>query len=356
MALPSDVCRLLEQTFGPGGEAAVIRAPGRVNLIGEHIDYHGLPVLPIAIGRGIRLAFRRRADRRIRALSWPTSRRSFEWTRELEPAIVGDWENYLRAAAMAVGDRWGIGRGMDAAIVSDLPPAAGLASSSALIVAATLALLRANGQNATFDELMEVLPEGEQFVGTRGGGMDHAASLASRPGHASLIEFRPVRVHHIPVPPHWRFLAAHSMVKAQKSGAARERFNAARVAGEASGHVSSEASRVEAAVAAMRRDDAPEFGRLMVESHSSLRDQLGVSCTELDLLVEAALASGADGARLTGAGFGGCAVVLTSDDRLESVRQGLIDRFYQGRADFDAAQHLIDAQPAAGALWEESTL
>src|SRR5688572_9583988 len=156
----------------------MISAPGRVNPIGEHIDYHGLPVLPMAIGRGVRLTYQARADRRISVASPRYGRREFEWTPDLTPVAVGDWENYLRAAAQAVSGKWGAGRGVDAEVESNLPPAAGLSSSSALLVAMTLALLRANGYEPAFEELMEVLPEGEQFVGTRGGGMDHAACLA----------------------------------------------------------------------------------------------------------------------------------------------------------------------------------
>src|SRR6185312_1822780 len=169
----------------------LVTVPGRANLIGEHIDYHGLPVLPIALRRSIRLRFTPRADREIRAASASYGERAFQWTARLEPAAPGDWENYLRAAAQTVAGRWGVGRGLDACVESDLPAAAGLSSSSALLVAFTLALLRANGIEATFAELMDVLPDGEQFVGTRGGGMDHAAVLGSRAGCASLLGFDP---------------------------------------------------------------------------------------------------------------------------------------------------------------------
>ena len=100
---------------------------------------------------------------------------------------------------------------MDAEIASNLPPAAGLSSSSALIVAFALCLLAANGIEAGFEDLMAILPEGEHFVGTRGGGMDHAAILASRAGCASLIEFAPLGVRHIAVPGDWAFLVAHSL-------------------------------------------------------------------------------------------------------------------------------------------------
>jgi len=374
----------LVQTFGPSAaETWVVSAPGRVNLIGEHIDYHGLPVLPIAIPRRIRVAFRARTDRRIRAVSTAEyCLREFEWTPRLAPTAAGDWENYLRAAAEAVGRKWGAGAGVDAAVVSDLPPAAGLASSSALMVAFTLGLLQANQRRASFEELMEILPEGEQFVGTRGGGMDHAASLASREGCASLIEFEPLSVRPIPVPKDWHFLVAHSLQTAEKSGAAREAYNACRAAGTAALkrlgfasyraaieepdsveklppgperdsflHVTSEALRVRAAVNALEGDDAGRFGRLLWESHASLRDRLRVSSAALDQLVEIAMESGALGARLTGGGFGGCAVVFCRKRDLPAVRGGLIDRYYSGRPEFDAQRHLIDAPPGPGALF-----
>jgi galactokinase len=372
----------LLRLFGAGSEPGLVEAPGRVNLIGEHIDYHRLAVLPVALDRRIRVAFRARHDARIRAVSARYGPREFQWTAPLAPVARGDWENYLRAAAQAVAGRWGAGKGVDAVIESDLPAAAGLSSSSALIVAFTLALLKANELEASFAELMEILPDGEQFVGTRGGGMDHAASLESRAGCASLVEFAPLSVRHIRVPEGWSFLVAHSLQTAEKSGNVGEEFNLRRsgsttalarlgfssyrealpLALEAASrlpsgaerdaflHVTSEALRVRAAVAAMEGGDAAAFGRLLLESHASLRDRLRVSCPALDQLVEAAMESGALGARLTGAGFGGCVVVLCRAADRPAVRRGLVDRFYAGRAGFDEQIHLMDVRPAPGAL------
>jgi galactokinase len=361
-------------------------APGRVNLIGEHIDYHGLAVLPMALRRRVEVTYRPRADRRIVADSDSYGRREFEWSERLTPVAAGDWENYLRAAAQAVGSRWGVMRGAEAMVISDLPAAAGLSSSSALLVAFTLALLDANGCEASFEELMEILPDGEQFVGTRGGGMDHAAALASKAGCATLVEFAPLAVRHIPVPRDWSFLVAHSLQTAEKSGAARSEYNLRRAAGDTALarlglrhyrdvlenadqaavkldagpqrdsflHTTGEALRVRAAVHAMECEDCETFGTLLLESHASLRDRLRVSSPALDKLVEGAMESGAVGARLTGAGFGGCAVVLCRAWDAASVRRELIDHYYAGRSEFDESRHLIDAVPGPGALHSET--
>jgi galactokinase len=360
-------------------------APGRVNLIGEHIDYHGLPVLPMALRRCVQVTYGPRADRRIVAESASYGRREFEWSEHLTPVAAGDWENYLRAAAQAIGGKWGVMRGVTATVTSDLPAAAGLSSSSALLVAFTLALLEANGRNTSFEELMEILPDGEQFVGTRGGGMDHAAALGSKAGCATLVEFAPVAVRHIPVPRDWAFLVAHSSQTAEKAGAARAEYNLRRAAGDTALarlglpsyrdalanaeefaakldagpqrdsflHTTSEALRVTAAVRAMERGDCETFGRLLTESHASLRDRLRVSCPALDALVEAAMESGAVGARLTGAGFGGCAVVLCRAAEAAGVRRGLVERFYSRHRAFDESIHLVDAVPGPGALHPE---
>ncbi len=384
-----DPGQLLEQRYGAGAAPAVVAVPGRVNLIGEHVDYHNLPVLPMAIQRSIRVAYRVRNDRQIRAASTVFGDRAFEWTAQLEPSAAGDWVNYVKAAAQAVEGKWHLAYGIDAAVVSDLPPAAGLSSSSALLVAFTLALLRANDVQATFEELMEVLPEGEYFVGTRGGGMDHAAVLAGRQGCALLINFAPITVAPVPIPKEWAFLVAHSLSNAEKSGAVKAEYNSRRTAGtralvklrlasfreavEQYGveelkhlaasrlddeverrcflHVVTEAARVARAAGALERGDADEFALVLNAGHASVRDDLRISCPALDRLTEAALASGALGARLTGAGFGGCAVVFCHAADRERVAAGLVERYYSKHSGFDPAVHLMVATPSAGALF-----
>jgi galactokinase len=172
--------------------------------------------------------------------------------------------------------------------------------------------------------------------------MDHAAVLASRPGSALLLRFGPLQMEPIQIPPGWAFIVAHSLTVAEKSGPDKEQYNSRRVAGMnalrkpavpgyqealcrksehdltslsddergAFLHVTSETKRVESAVNALQNDQIEEFGRLLSASHASLRDQLRVSNRALDERVECALDCGALGARLTGAGFGGCAIIL----------------------------------------------
>jgi galactokinase len=366
----------------------IIRVPGRVNLIGEHIDYHQLPVLPVAIQRHIAIEFRPRADLRIHAVSADPrfGPREFDAMADLRPSPPGDWENYIKAAAQAIATKWTLTRGIDAEVTSDLPPAAGLSSSSALLTAFTLALLQANDIPATFEELMDILPEGEHFVGTRGGGMDHAAVLAARAGSALVVRFDPITTEDVPIPEDWALIAAHSLVTAEKSGAVRAEYNARRTSGtnalerlgftdyrqvvairsaeeleeaasELQGdersaflHVTLEALRVNDAVAALRAADAEAFGRVLNASHDSARDLLRISCPELDRLVDIARSAGALGARLTGAGFGGFAVIACLAADRERIAAEIESRFYAGAKDYDPAVHLIHVQPSAGAL------
>jgi galactokinase len=340
-----------------------IFAPGRVNLIGEHIDYHRLPVLPVALDRGIRLRWRSLPDGVVRYESTQGyAAGEFGLAASIERAEAGHWSNYLRAAAQATVEHWKLTGGIAVEVSSDLPPASGLSSSSALVVAATLALLEANGVSAGLEELMAVLPEAEHYVGTRGGGMDHAICLAGRRGEASLIEFAPVlRVTQIPLPRDWALVLMDSGVRAEKSAGVREAYNERRRAGaealrllgfdsyraaldagadsEQRGlpelerrcfrHVMREARRVETACQALRQADLDAFAAALNESHASLRDDLGVSCRELDGVVEYAVLNGARGARLTGAGFGGYALAVVEanecDRFLDAMRSGYSD-------------------------------
>ena len=378
--------------------ARVARAPGRVNLIGEHIDYCGLPVFPMALSRGVRIAFERRANRGTRLVNADArfAPSFFTVDAEIPPAPAGDWSNYARAAVQALARRFPDLRGVDALVQSDLPIAAGLSSSSALVVAMALAILHANGVTVAPLELMELLAQGERYVGTAGGGMDQAIILGAQAGCASRIDFNPLRLTPTAVPADWRFIVAWSLVPAEKSGGARQAYNertrgcdearrlvARRLGrredityadllavhpvaellavseGTLSGvlarrfrHVVTEGTRVPQAEAAMAAGDFAAFGRLLDASHQSLRDDYEVSHSELDRLVELAREAGAVGARLTGAGFGGSIVALCRVERAPEVVSALRERFYAPRgaaAGADVGRHLFMAEPSAGA-------
>jgi galactokinase len=356
--------------------ALLVQAPGRINLIGEHVDYCGLPVFPMAIQRGTTIAARPRSDRvvRITNLDPQFEPREFSLGTDIPPRPAGDWGNYAQASAQALVRRYGELRGVDAVVGSDLPIAAGLSSSAALVVAAAVTLLAASGVAYEPLELMDLLAEGERYVGTAGGGMDQAISVGARAGHATRIDFNPLRLSHTALPGSWRFVVAWSLVRAEKSGAARRAYNERtketaearaivarrlglppatpyrellagqplaalldsasalpRPLGARFRHVVSEAVRVGDAVAAVGRGDLATFGRLLDASHASLRDDYEVSSPELDRLVVIAREAGAAGARLTGAGFGGCIVAVTDLGRVADVLNALQRDYYAAR-------------------------
>ena len=411
-------------------------APGRVNLIGEHTDYNGLPVLPIAIDRDIRVDFQVVDDPVVR-LDSPSARFApfaFQLKRPIKAAAQGDWSNYVRAAARGLLEQGiPLERGIEGTASGDVPIASGLSSSSALVVASALALLKANGievgggpeaiapapgrdheramrrrTSLSRLELAALMARAERFVGLEGGGMDQAACLHGVAGHALRIEFDPLRVTPVPVPDGWRWVVASSLVRAEKSAGARDMYNerarqcrealAASVRAAAGGqaansgnratntapayndlvsagdphgllrrvrrilspvlfrrfrHVVTEGRRVALAEQAMHGGDLHRFGDLMVQSHESLRDDYEVSTDELDAIVAVALEAGAAGARLTGAGFGGCAVALCDDSTVEPVMEALTARFYEPRLGGPpTTDMLFVGKPSAGARAE----
>src|SRR2546427_344271 len=273
----------------------MVRAPGRVNLIGEHIDYCGLSVFPMALRRSVRIEFSPRSDREMRLANRDPgfAPSAFAVSESIPPGPAGDWSNYARAAAQALAQRFPGLRGIDALVESDLPIAAGLSSSSALLVAIALAIMHANRVTMPSLELMELLARGERYVGTAGGGMDQAIILGARAGYASRIDFHPLRLTPTAVPTGWQFIVAWSLVHAEKSGAARQAYN-----------------------------ERTRQGR----------------------------EAGAAGARLTGAGFGGSIVALCRVERAPEVVSALREKFYapRGAAD-DVERHVFAAEPSGGA-------
>jgi galactokinase len=382
-----------------GKTPALVRAPGRVNLIGEHIDYCGLSVFPMAVQRNVRMVFHTRTDREVHLSNRDPAfgPSTFTLSETIAPAPAGDWGNYARAAAQALVPRFPDLQGIDAQVESDLPIAAGLSSSSALVVAVALALLHANGVTMAppdLIDLMDLLARGERYVGTAGGGMDQSIILGAQAGCASRIDFHPLRLTPTAVPDDWRFIVAWSMVHAEKSGAVGQQYNerprqadeARRLVAARLGHpedtsypallaaapleqlleaaaklqpgvlarrfrhVVTESMRVRQAEAALAGQDLAVFGQLLNDSHQSLRDDYEVSHAELDRLVEVAREAGAVGARLTGAGFGGSIVALCPAGRAAEVLDTLKERFYAPRGAAGAAErYAFAAEPSGGA-------
>jgi galactokinase len=376
-----------------------------VNLIGEHTDYNGLPVLPMALRREIRILFLPRDDRTLRIINRNREfgRREFHLATEIPPDPSGDWGNYLKAPCQALERRFGPLRGFDALLTSSLPVASGLSSSSALVIAVGRALLEVNDLKLPTLEFAEIMARAERYTGTRGGGMDQAISVCAKQGHATRIEFDPLEMAYAPVPKNWRFVVAHTLVRAEKSGPAKEAYNRrTRECADALSliqeallekdpeletplsyrglleracpedlvelgesrlqgtllrrfrHVVTEGARVYDAEQALRRDDPLTFGLSMNASHESLRNDYEVSSPELDTLVGLALEAGAAGARLTGAGFGGCMVALTDSQRVQSVMEALREGYYQKREpNLPVRDVLFLAEPSEGASIRE---
>jgi galactokinase len=382
--------------FGGADPERLIRAPGRVNLIGEHTDYNGLPVFPIAIQYAISIVSRTRSDAHVRLVNRDArfDAVEFELSDDIPHSPPGHWGNYVKAAAQALYRDHGVRRGFDGVLESTVPVATGLSSSSALVVSSGLTLLEHTGTAVDRMQLMDEFARAEVYVGTKSGGMDQAICVGAKPGHACRIDFAPLRLQHVPVPDGWTFVVASTLIRAEKSGAAKAAYNQrteeCRAALDAVSevldgarrtnyaalmndrsvdellavadraldapllerfrHVVTEADRLVKAIDAMQRNDSAHFGRLMVGSHESLRDDYEVSCAELDQLVELCMAAGAHGARLTGAGFGGCIVALTAEDRAADLLAALTEGYYASRLDGPpSARELFIAVPSGGA-------
>jgi galactokinase len=298
-----------------------VRAPGRVNLIGDHTDYNDGFVLPMAID----------LDCRVRGQATSGELR-------LRFAQGGD-ANSLRIAE-AVRDGLGVRRGLDAEVSSTVPIGGGLSSSSALAVALATAFAEAAEIRVEPRELARVCQVAETAAtGVPGGIMDQLTSAMGVRGHALLVDCRSLEVTPVALPDDLAVIVADSGIPRRLADSAYAERRAACVAVAArlalpalrdataeqvaddarARHVVSENARVLAAADALTRGDIDAMGRLMLESHASLRDDYEVSTPELDVLVDRFVAAGAAGARLTGAGFGGCVVAVARADAAAGV-------------------------------------
>jgi galactokinase len=384
---------------GPG-PATFVRAPGRVNLIGEHTDYNHGYVLPMALDKDTVLVVRRRSDAHVRLWNIEAERfaaREFDAGATIPAGPLGDWGNYVKAAAQAIYvHSQGALHGMDVLVAGadplGAPRAAGLSSSSALLVVTALALCHTNEIALSGVALARLCSEAEWYVGTRGGIMDQFISVLAQRGHALLLDCRPqvnaqtgaaeYAQELVRIPDGYRVIICNSGVQRQKTrsqynvrvaecrlavallkhtyphithlrdvsaqglalseGQARslieslpERLEMSDVSADPAlgevlralntpfpadqvfmpraraRHVVTENQRVGDGVAALRRGDAPAFGRLMNAAHASMSRDYDASCSEVDTLADLARrAPGVLGARVTGAGWGGCVVAV----------------------------------------------
>jgi galactokinase len=339
-------------------------APGRVNLIGEHTDYSGGLVLPVAIDLGVTV--RGRCSRSAIRLRSDAFGESVELGCDGSPEqTVEGWGRYVAAVTLLL-DRHGRPRvGFEGVIESTVPPGAGLSSSAALDVAVGVALCRSAGFELAPIELARLAREAELLaVGVPCGLMDPATALLGRRGHALLLDCGTEEYRHVPLPPDIAIVVLDSGVRhaLEHSGYATRRVEleralaaigdcrptevtveAAEEAARAAGvddvalrrlrHVVSENERVRRCVAALDRTggaDLDALATLLREGHESLRDDFEVSIPELDLLVELAYGHGAVAARMTGGGFGGSVVALVeardADPLVESVTSAYAER------------------------------
>ncbi len=354
------------EEFGRRAEG-IAEAPGRANLIGEHLDYNLGWVLPVAIDRTVMAAFAQRYDGRVRV-------RSQEFGQEVEFLAGSEehddahpWSNYARGVAGVLVGAGHAAGGLDLLIQGDVPLGAGLSSSAALEVALLGAWREAWRLELDDGELALVAHRAEnEFVGVRCGIMDQFASALSTPGRALLIDCRSLEVEQIQLP-----LEAHDAVLVLADSASPRRLveseynlrqeeswlayayftrifrgrgkslrdvtmEEVETMGVGLGdnllrrarHVVSEQARVVRAVELLRAGDLEEMAALLPLSHASLRDDFQVSSPELDLLVELALATpGVLGARLTGAGFGGCTVNLVRREALPLFEERVMEPY-----------------------------
>jgi galactokinase len=357
------------ETFPDVGKAEfVVRAPGRVNLIGEHTDYNGGFVCPMAIDRETAIVGRSRADAIVRMHSI-LSKETVEFACDREVAKEGpEWALYAKGSVEAMRRKGKVRRGFDCVVDSTVPLGGGLSSSASFEVATALATLAANAATMERVELALGCQWAEHnYPGVPCGIMDQFISAMGRKGHAMLLDCRDQSMKHVPLDdPKVRVVIANSNVRHELAsgeyGKRRKQCEEAVAAirkkhatvevlrdvtekmleglrGEMDGvvyrrarHVITEISRTTEFAAGLEKRDYRRCGELMYGSHASLRDDYEVSCAELDALVDIARGvEGVYGARMTGGGFGGCIVALCDAAAVEGLTAA-IEAEYPKRA------------------------
>jgi galactokinase len=334
----------------------IVRAPGRVNLIGEHTDYNDGFVFPAAIDRATYVAARPRDDHRIHVVAADLHDEDEFALEAIERSSTHPWSDYIRGVAKSLLVAGHVLGGANLLITSDVPRGAGLSSSAALEVATGYAFQLLNRLNILGEELA-LLAQGAEnsFVGVQSGIMDQFISALGQRDHALLLDCRDLSYRPVPLPHDTQIVVCDSHIERALAGSAYNQrrqecdqavlifkqwypkiialrdVTIAQFEAHAADlpqpvraralHVVGENDRTLRSAAALEAGDLATFGRLMNESHASLRDNYEVSTPDMDTLVEAAWrVPGCYGSRLTGAGFGGCTVSLVRKDAVAQFR------------------------------------
>ena len=353
----------------------LVRAPGRVNLIGEHTDYNEGFVLPMAIDRAVWIGLRAREGGAVVAASLDFGEEKSFTLDGLGHEDDGWWE-YLKGVAWALGQAHHRLGGWEGVVAGDVPIGAGLSSSAALEMAAARAFAAVSGLAWDPVAMAKLARRAEnEWVGVGCGIMDPLIIGAGRQGHATLIDCRSLEMRPAPLPPGTVVAVLDTSTRRELTGSAyNERRAQCEEAARALGvralrdvtaadlvergsvlrdvvrrrarHIVTENARTLAAANAMKDHDAFRLGRLMNESHLSMRDDFEISTPALDAMVECARsAAGCYGARMTGGGFGGCVVALVESGAAPAFLDA-VARLYRDRTRLEPALHLC--RPEAG--------
>lgn len=345
-------CELVKSRFREiwASGSRVFRAPGRVNLIGEHTDYNDGFVMPAVIAFHTWAAAAQRSDRSIEVYSEYYREKVQLSLNDLAGGPKGHWSDFVRGVAAVLTRTGNTLSGANMVLAGNIPLGAGLSSSASLEVAIALALTTLSGITLPLLELAKLCQQAEHgYVGTKCGIMDQFSAALGVAGQAMMLDCRSLEYESLTVPEHLSVVICNSMVRHQlasgeynrrrsdcETGVSLLRGNLPEVTAlrdvsfedlernkhnlpdaifRRCRHVILENQRVLAAAKALNAEDAERFGQLMYRSHASLRDDYEVSCQELDLLVDlATFGPGIYGARMTGGGFGGCTVNLVQAD------------------------------------------
>jgi galactokinase len=357
----------LRQTFRDqyGEDPTIYRAPGRVNLIGEHTDYNDGFVMPSAIEFYVWVAAAPRVDCKlsIHSLNYSETVEVDNSSPELRPRK--HWSDYVIGVAVMLERAGYTMRGANLVVLGEVPIGSGLSSSAAIEVAAGLALLANAGLHLDRRELAKICRQAEnEFVGARVGIMDQFVSCCGHAGHALMLDCRSLEYRLLPLPPGIELVICNTMVKHALAGGEYNvrrqeceegvRLLSRALPGVAAlrdvtwqqlesqakqlpetiyrrcRHVIGENDRVNQAAVALEENDLAGLGSFLFESHRSLRDDYEVSCPELDLMVDLAKKQpGVIGARMTGGGFGGCTVNLVHTEAVLDFQRSVAREYAQ---------------------------